>query len=228
MIVNRLAVLRRGSHKSVIGSGLRQRRARPGGPVHLRQREHCVDRAVRRATARICLPALFLLALPPACSGGPVHPVSSQASSPAREPADAERSAAALIRDWFARLASDTSDSHAALLQPMEASFELTRPGGTTRDAAEIEAWLGELRSPHPRVEFTIDALRVTPAEAGLYELRFEVDRRADDVQGLSHVARSEHTWFVRMRPGSPPAIARIEARPVLSFPGTGPRIICN
>lgn len=183
---------------------------------------------MRRATARVCIPVLTLLALLTACSGGPMHPVRSEATSHAPAPEDAERSAAALIRDWFDQLASGTSDAHAALLQPMEASFELARPGGTTRDPAEIEAWLGELRSPHPRVEFTIDALRVTPAEAGLYELRFTVDRRADDAQGLSHVARSEHTWFVRMLRGSPAAIARIEARPVLSFPGTGPRIICN
>jgi hypothetical protein len=187
-----------------------------------------VDRSVRRATARVGIPALTLLAVLTACSGGSAHPVRGEVTSPARAREDAERSAAALIRDWFDRLASGTNGAHAALLQPMEASFELARPGGTTRDPAEIEAWLDELRSPHPRVEFTIDALRVTPAEAGLYELRFTVDRRANDAQGLSHVARSEHTWLVRMREESPAAIARIEAHPVLAFPGTGPRIICN
>jgi hypothetical protein len=164
----------------------------------------------------------------PACGGVPIRPTSIQAASPAREPVDAERSTASLIRDWFDQLASGTSDARAALLRPMDASFELALPGGTTRNPAEIQSWLDELRSPHPRVEFTIDALRVTPVEAGLYEVRFEVDRRADDAQGVSHVARREHTWFVRMLPGFPPAIARIEERPTLSFPGTGPRIICN
>lgn len=157
-----------------------------------------------------------------------MRPASIPAISPAREPADAERTSAALIREWFDQLESGTPDARAALLRPMEASFELTRPGGTTRNPAEIGAWLDALRSPHQRVAFTIDALRVTLAEAGLYEVRFEVDRRADDAQGVSHVARSEHTWFVRMLPGSPPAIARIEERATLSYPGTGPRIICN
>ena len=171
---------------------------------------------------------LALLAPMPAWGAVPIRPASILATSSAREPADAERSAAALIRDWFDRLESGTSDARAALLRPMEASFELARPRGTTRNPAEIEAWLDELRSPHARVEFTVGALRVTPAEAGLYEVRFEVDRRADDAQGLSHVARSDHTWLVRMLPGSPPAIARIEERPILSYPGTGPRIICN
>jgi hypothetical protein len=171
---------------------------------------------------------LALLAPMPACGGVPIRPPSAQAASPAREPADAERAGAALIRNWFGQLASGTSDARAALLRPMEPSFELVLQGGTTRNPDEIAAWLDELRSPLARVEFTVEALRVTPAEAGLYELRFEVDRRGDDAQGVSHVARSEHTWFVRMPPGSPPAIARIEARPTLSFPGTGPRIICN
>lgn len=164
----------------------------------------------------------------PACRGVPIRAANSEETSPAPEAANAEQATAALIRDWFDRLESGTSDARAVLRRPMEASFELALPGGTTRNPAEVQAWLDELRSPHPRVEFTIDALRVTPAEAGLFEVRFAVDRRAHDAQGVAHVARREHTWFVRILPGSPPAIARIEERPTLSFPGTGPRIICN
>ena len=171
---------------------------------------------------------LALLAPMPACSGVPVRPASIPATSSAHEPVAAERDFAALIRDWFDQLESGTSDARAALLRPMEASFEVALPGGATRNPAAIQSWLDELRSPHPHVEFTIGALRVTPTEAGLYELRFEVDRRADDAQGVAHVSRREHTWIVRMLPGLPPAIARIEERPTLSFPGTGPRIICN
>ena len=96
------------------------------------------------------------------------------------------------------------------------------------RVASLIRAWLADLRSSDPRVEFRIDELRITPLEPGLYRARFELDRRAFDPDGTPHVARWEHTWLVRSGSRDAPAILRIQQRPALSFPGTGPQIVCD
>ena len=163
----------------------------------------------------------------PACGG--MRATDTGFAGISSESAAAERRIGSLVTDWFARLASDTRDRRAALKRPLEASFELARAGVSTQDAAGIDAWLDELRSLHPRVEFAGAALRSrSTAEPSLYEAHFAVERRAIDEQGLPRLASREQRWLVRLVPGAEPAISRIEDQPTLSFPGTGPRIVCN
>ncbi|MBW1884306.1 MAG: hypothetical protein JRJ58_12300 [Deltaproteobacteria bacterium] len=47
------------------------------------------------------------------------------------------------------------------------------------------------------------------------------------DDEGLPHIARREHVWLVRNVPGAAPVVLRIDERPLLAFPGTGPQIVC-
>jgi hypothetical protein len=40
-------------------------------------------------------------------------------------------------------------------------------------------------------------------------------------------VARREHSWIIRSGSDAQALILRIEERPLLFFPGTGPQIVC-
>jgi hypothetical protein len=57
--------------------------------------------------------------------------------------------------------------------------------------------------------------------------VRFQLDRRALDETGFTHVARREQTWLIRDLPGVPPAVLRIDEQRSLAFSGTGPQIVC-
>jgi hypothetical protein len=138
-----------------------------------------------------------------------------------------EERVTSLVRDWFSLLESRSSASRAleALLDP--SSFELSLVDGSVRNRGELRDWLGDFRTAHPEVVHQIEAPRISPVGAGLYELRFELDRRAIDDAGFEHLARRDHTWLVRGPPGAAPSIVRIDERALLPFPGTGPRIVC-
>lgn len=134
----------------------------------------------------------------------------------------------AAIRGWFALL--ETSPGDPRLLQRIasEPSFEVSRAGTTARTPEEIEDWIAELRSSHSQVGFAIDAIRIVPEDAGLRRAHFEVERRAQGVDGAVYVARWHHGWWVRALPDGELRVVRIEQRSALPFPGTGPRIVCD
>ena len=94
-----------------------------------------------------------------------------------------------------------------------------------TEDA--LLAWTSNLRATYPQIEYRLDPIRIRAEGQDRYRVRFEFDRHALDEAGLPHVARREHTWIVRSDANATPVILRMEERPLLFFPGTGPQIVC-
>jgi hypothetical protein len=144
---------------------------------------------------------------------------------PARE--GSEHHIASLIRAWFSSLEEQTREAVATdrFLLESPLHFGLDAAGDPGSDG--LRAWVSDLRSRYPRVEYRVGAIRIDDVGDGSHRARFEVDRRALDAQGASHVARGSHTWIVAEPPGAAPAVLRVEHEPLLSFPGTGPQIVC-
>jgi hypothetical protein len=163
----------------------------------------------------------------PAVAGGLAPGMRADAPAPVASRAT-EAAIASLIRDWFARLAAAPADPRPLELLAREPSLELSLAGGSSRAPEEVEAWLEELRSPHAQVEFAIDSIRIAHEAEGVHRARFEVERRARAADGALLLARWDQTWWVRTPPAGAPSILRIEQRPALPFPGTGPRIVCD
>ncbi len=139
-----------------------------------------------------------------------------------------EQRIVALVRDWFAVLESE--DPEAGKLERFLArsSFELSLVGEETLETpVELEAWRANLHSTHPRLEYRLDPIAVELVDSGLFRAHFELERRAVDSEGIPHIARREHDWLVRDVPGGAPVILRIDERPLLAFPGTGPQVVC-
>jgi len=133
-----------------------------------------------------------------------------------------------MVHDWFVLLEGQTLESSTLddfLARP---DFEFSLAEGTVRSPSEFRAWLSKLRSTYPQIEYRVDAIRVDSVGEGLYQARFEFDRRALDEAGAPHIARRKHIWLVRDFPGEAPVILKIDERPLLPFPGTGPQIICE
>ncbi len=139
-----------------------------------------------------------------------------------------ERRIESMVHDWFALLEGQTLESSTLDDFLAKPSFEFSLAEGTVRSPSEFRAWLSNLRSTYPQIEYRIDAIRVDSVGEGLYQARFELDRRALDKVGAPHIARREHIWLVRDFPGNAPVILQIDERPLLPFPGTGPKIICE
>jgi len=133
-----------------------------------------------------------------------------------------------MVHDWFALLEGQTLESRTLddfLAAPV---FEFSLADRTLRSPSELRAWLSNLRSSYPQLEYRIDAIRVDSIGEGLYQVRFEFDRRSLDKAGAPHIVRRKHIWLVRDLPHDAPVILKIEERPLLPFPGTGPKIICE
>jgi hypothetical protein len=133
------------------------------------------------------------------------------------------------IERWFSVLAESPPDL-AGEARPRGQSaleFALVEEEGEDAAPADLRAWLLDLRSPHPRVQFELHHMSATRVGDRLHRFRFEVERKAVDAEGLPHVARSQQTWLIHERVASPPAVLRAESVPLLSFPGTGPQIVC-
>jgi len=141
--------------------------------------------------------------------------------------AAAERRIVPLIHEWFTALEGRALESHTLGRFMAQPSFELSLIGGPVRSLAELEAWRANLHSTHLELVYRIGSVDVETAGKDLYLARFEFERRATDEIGIPHIARREHTWLVRNVPGETPGILRIDERPLLAFPGTGPQIVC-
>lgn len=153
---------------------------------------------------------------------------SSSAAGGEPEAAAADRAIESLIRDWFTLLESSPADPRLLRTIASDPSFELQRAGTIARAPEEIEAWIAELHSSHSQVGFAIDSIRIVPEETGLRRAHFEVERKAQGADGAVYVARWHYCWWVRALPDGELRVVRIEQRPALPFPGTGPRIVCD
>ncbi len=183
-------------------------------------------RRLHVATNRLWLLALFAasFAVLPARAGGHGPGTGAVAS----EPGAAEAEVDSLIRGWFALLQTAPADPRLLATLVREPSFELSVADGSAPPAQQLLAWLEGLRASEPGAEFVIDSIRIEPEAKGMLRARFEVERRERTSDGALHLVRRHQTWWVRTRAGDPPSVIRIEQRPALPFPGTGPRIVCD
>ena len=138
-----------------------------------------------------------------------------------------EESIITLIHSWFAVLEDPTAEVKTLNGLIAEAPFELVLDGGTLHDRSALLAWVSNLRATYPQIEYRLDPIRIQTEGPGRYRVRFEFDRHALDEAGLPHVARREHTWIVQSSANATPVILKMEERPLLFFPGTGPQIVC-
>jgi hypothetical protein len=132
-----------------------------------------------------------------------------------------------LVHRWFAALEDPTVESKTLNGLLAESTFEFILDGEVLRDRGALLAWVSNLRATYPQIEYRLDRIRIQAEGRDRYRVHFEFDRHALDEAGLSHVARREHTWIVRSDPNATPVILRMEERPLLFFPGTGPQIVC-
>lgn len=155
---------------------------------------------------------------------GCAQPIPAQSEAPSTS----ERDLDLRLREWFALLESHTPGERPVARLVSGPPLELALAGQDTAGAVSLHAWLDELRSPYPSVEFRVTLLQVTRASTGARRVRFLLDRRAVDREGLPHVARWNQLWWIEDRGSSAPRVVRIEEQASPAFPGTGSRIICN
>lgn len=132
-----------------------------------------------------------------------------------------------LIHAWFTWIEDPTASSSALDELLSEASFELSLVDEMLSTRDELRAWASNLRATFPHLEYQLGSIRIEPAGPNLYRAQFEFDRRATDGAGLPHVARREHSWLIQHTPNETLALLKIEERPLVFFPGTGPKIVC-
>ena len=132
-----------------------------------------------------------------------------------------------LVHDWFVLLESpeaEPADFEAFLAGP---DFELMGNGERRIDVAALSARHRELHSTYVQVAHRIEGLRVEPSGERVYTADFEVERTALDAEGIPHLERRRASWRVRAEGHGDPVILGIDERPLLPYPGSGPRIVC-
>jgi hypothetical protein len=142
-------------------------------------------------------------------------------------PGNIEERIEAMIHRWFAVLEDPTVEAKILNGLLAEAPFELILDGEALHDRDELLAWVSNLRATYPQIEHRLDPIRIQPERRDRYRVHFEFDRHALDEAGLPHVARREHIWIVRSDADATPVILKMEERPLLFFPGSGPQIVC-
>jgi hypothetical protein len=132
-----------------------------------------------------------------------------------------------MIRGWYALLEGQSLESGTldGLLSESPVAFLLE--AGATPGPEDFSAWVSELRSTHPQVEYRLSQMRASAVGDGTFRAHFSFDRYAVDEAGVPHVARREQTWLVRDRTDGTLEVLRIDDRRQLVFPGTGPQIVC-
>jgi hypothetical protein len=179
-------------------------------------------------TSRLVLFLATLIALSAGIGVGPKRagakpdPVAQRDSSK-----DLEAQIESLIQGWFAVLEDPNVDVKTLSGQLAEAPFELLLDGAVIHDRGALLAWTSSLRSTYPQIEYRLDPIHIHAEGGDRYRVRFEFDRHALDDAGLPHVVRREHTWIVQSSTSETPVILRIEERPLIFFPGTGPQVVC-
>ena len=179
------------------------------------------DRGRRARSRGVSKTILLLFALAVAIASSPAAGGEPDATT-------ADQAFESLIREWFTLLETAPADPRLLRTIASDPSFELQRAGTIARTPEELEDWIAELRSSHAQVGFAIDSIRIVPEASGLRRAHFEVERKAQGADGAVYVARWHHCWWVRALPGGELQVVRIEQRPALPFPGTGPRIVCD
>lgn len=171
----------------------------------------------RAGNAWVAVPFLLVLA---ACS-------STSGATP--QPADTRIEAA--LEGWFTALARSGAAPFSDAASPVhfartvDLDFVLRPDSALT--PASFDDWLASLRTIHPRVSYRIAAITIEPMEQRALRVRFVLERDAIDVDALRHVARSEQTWRIELKPSGPLEVSAVSEVPKLVFPGTGPQIVC-
>jgi hypothetical protein len=142
-------------------------------------------------------------------------------------PGELEERIETLVHRWFAALGDPSVEANTLNDFLTEAPFELILDGEVLHDRDALLAWVSNLRATYPQIEYRFDSIRIQAEGQDRYRVRFEFDRHALDEAGLPHVARREHTWIVESDVITTPVILRMEERPLLFFPGTGPQVVC-
>jgi hypothetical protein len=132
-----------------------------------------------------------------------------------------------LVHDWFGLLETRTPEPSGLERFLADPPFGLTGADGRVLGVPELRERFSELHATYVHLEHRIDEIHVEPAGDGLYRARFEVERHAVDAEGTPHLARKQASWLVRADAHAPPVILRIDERPILAFPGTGPKVVC-
>jgi hypothetical protein len=179
-------------------------------------------------SSRLIPPLATLVALSAGIGGGQV-PASANPDPANLEAASKsiEERIEILIHRWFAVLEDPTAEAQTLTGLLAETPFELVLDGGALHDRNALLAWVSNLRTTYPRIEYRLDPTRIQAEGPDRYRVRFEFDRHALDEAGLPHVARREHTWIVQIDTNATLVILRMEERPLLFFPGTGPQVVC-
>jgi hypothetical protein len=141
--------------------------------------------------------------------------------------ADPVRRIESMIRGWYSLLEGQSLESCTLEGLLSESLVEFSLEAGSTPGPEDLSAWVSELRSTHPQVEYRLSEMRTRAVGDGTYRTRFAFDRYALDEAGVPHVARREQTWLVRDRADDTLEVLRIDDQRQLAFPGTGPQIVC-
>lgn len=132
-----------------------------------------------------------------------------------------------MVRSWYTLIESQQVGSCTLDDLLDQSPFEFSSAEGSWPGPEGLSAWVSELRSDHPQVEYRLTNMSTTAVDQGTYRIRFGLDRRALDSDGVPHVARREQAWLIRFRSGALPLVLRIDDESQLVFPGTGPQIVC-
>jgi len=132
-----------------------------------------------------------------------------------------------LVRDWYALLARQPVESCAVDDLVKEAPVVFSLAGGSVSGPDALQAWVSELRSAYPQVDYQLEVVRIDFLDDGTCRATFELNRRALDADKMSHIARRKQTWTIRGIDQIKPEVLRIDEQRLLSFPGTGPQIVC-
>jgi hypothetical protein len=141
--------------------------------------------------------------------------------------ADPARRIESMIRGWYSRLEEQSLESCRLEGLVSEPAVEFSLEAGNTPGPEDFSAWVSELRSTHPQVEYRLSEMRTRAVGDDTYRTRFAFDRYAQDEAGVPHVARREQTWLVRVRADDRLEVLGIDDQRQLALPGTGPQIVC-
>ena len=201
------------------------------------QQQSCESGRAERQRLRARTPCLWLVCMIALATGvsdaGTAEP--SDSTSPNAQITEA-------LEQWWTALARrPLAEQPGGQGHPVDAAtldFALT--SASPLSPADLPSWLAAMRPNHPAIEYRLAAVSIapsasrskttptsTPTGSTDYDTRFALERRSFDDTGLSHVARWQENWRIRLQPDAPPIVVSIEEEARLVFPGTGPQIIC-
>jgi len=132
------------------------------------------------------------------------------------------------LEQWFTALARQPLGTQPTTSASLDFALLPTSPLAPD----DLPRWLADIRPNHPQAQYRLAALNISPADQPTpgstdYDTRFALERDTVDEAGLSHIARWQQHWRIRLPAEGPPIVVSIHEEPLLIFPGTGPQIVC-